>query len=283
MYEHKRWRFLGKDRMLQFIRNKRRSHVLTFFANAAEKYLRAWYNEDFWASHLNGEDMVLDTLSRSTSGNLLVFDIGANVGNWTTSVLERIPHAQVHCFEIVPETFLTLRERFDDRCNITLHQLGLSDRSGFIEVTVDRTNSTVSSINPRFNGSFFNEHDSKRVKCRIIRGDELRANEKIGRIDYLKIDVEGHELSVLRGFETTLKIPEYRPRIIQFEYGNTYIPSGATLFQVASILEPNGYRIGRIFSKYVDFKKYDLGDEHFRMGNYLAIQENDPILQIFAG
>lgn len=48
-------------------------------------------------------------------------------------------------------------------------------------------------------------------------------------------------------------------------------------------LTPGGYIVGRIYPKGVIFKNYEVEDDHFRMGNYLAIQKSDPLITSMAG
>ena len=148
---------------------------------------------------------------------------------------------------------------------------------------VDLTNPTISSISPRRSDEFFREEHSKPVECRVERADQIMHQEQIDRVDFVKIDVEGHELSVLRGFGSRLKCSESRPRVIQFEYGETDIPFGSRLFQMAELLKWSGYVFGRIYPNHINFKEYEYVDEHFRMGNYVAVQSDDKIREKLAG
>ena len=62
---------------------------------------------------------------------------------------------------------------------------------------------------------------------------------------------------------------------MQFEYGSTYVPAGATLREVYGLLGDAGYRIGRLHPDHVDFQAYALELEHYRMGNYIAVRDPD--------
>ncbi len=109
-------------------------------------------------------------------------------------------------------------------------------------------------------------------------GDEyFEAGTKDG-IDILKIDTEGHEVDVLLGFTKVLVTPN-APRIIQFEYGHTYLPSKHSLSDVYRLLEPSGYVIGRLYPNGVEFSPYQLEKENFRIGNFVAVREGDPLVQ----
>ena len=91
-------------------------------------------------------------------------------------------------------------------------------------------------------------------------------------IDFLRLDVEGHEVDVLTGFAGTLDSSR-APGVIQFEYGMTYIPARHTLHEVYGKLGSR-YAIGRLCPDGVDFKEYDAVDDHFRMGNYIAVRRD---------
>jgi hypothetical protein len=70
--------------------------------------------------------------------------------------------------------------------------------------------------------------------CRAI--DYIQKNN-IEHIDFVKIDTEGHELSVLQGFGEMLRIVD----TIQFEYGGTFIDTGVRLQDVIDYLKKQGY------------------------------------------
>jgi hypothetical protein len=48
------------------------------------------------------------------------------------------------------------------------------------------------------------------------------------------------------------------------------------------LLRSSGYTIGRLYPEGVDFKPYSIWDDHFRMGNYIAAQMDDPLTQRLA-
>ena len=59
----------------------------------------------------------------------------------------------------------------------------------------------------------------------------------IQSIDFLKIDTEGYEMNVLLGFNDYLN----NIKIIQFEYGGTFMDNGVKLIDVVNYLEQNGF------------------------------------------
>jgi hypothetical protein len=152
--------------------------------------------------------------------------------------------------------------------NVHAHGFGLSDSVGQIIVHVDRNHETTSSVSPRLYSKYFTR-DSERVACEVTTADCLA--EQIGKPHLIKIDVEGHEVSVLRGAEQLLSSPN-GPAILQLEYGETYLPSGSTLQNIYELLQPHGYALGRLYPNHVDFRPYAYADDNFRMGNFIAVK-----------
>ncbi len=86
-----------------------------------------------------------------------------------------------------------------------------------------------------------------------------------------KIDTEGHDAAVLRGANRLLG-SDQAPAMIQFEYGNTWLPAGETLERTQDLLEQHGYKVGRLYPNHVGFKRYEYNDDQFRMGNVVAVK-----------
>jgi FkbM family methyltransferase len=79
--------------------------------------------------------------------------------------------------------------------------------------------------------------DSNKFLLYIKKGKDYVVNNNIKSIDFLKIDTEGYELNVLQGFEDFLE----NIKIIQFEYGGTYLDNNKKLIDVKNYLEQKGF------------------------------------------
>lgn len=256
-----------KHKLQEIIAKNRRSAPLRLIAKSSEKYLHAWYNEARWDFRTNGEAFVLARFSQWARGRpVVVWDVGAHYGEWSEAAHEMVPSAAVHSFEIIPAIAATLT----DTKWRSVHPFGLSDADGVVDVHWNQGHDTESSINPRTEAATFQGAPVALTQCQVRAGDKLVA--ELGAPDFLKIDVEGHEAYVLRGFRETLE-GDNSPRLIQFEYGATYVPSGSTLREMYGLLP--GYSIGRLYPDYVDFKPYAYSDEHLRMGNMIAAKDQD--------
>ena len=92
--------------------------------------------------------------------------------------------------------------------------IAVSDKSGNVNLFYHHDGSSINTINSQ--NADYQKNKFKKIK--LIKSETLNkilANINFNKkVDYLNIDVEGHELNVLKGFN----ILKYRPSIISIEY-----------------------------------------------------------------
>jgi FkbM family methyltransferase len=264
-----------KDWFKDIVRRNHRRRVFGLLSSAAKTYLRAYHNEDHYRFGHNGELFVIETVTRVKDGERLVaFDVGANLGTWALQLIDCCPAAQLHCFEIAPQLVEGLIGALRDFPNAKLNPVGLSDSEGTLQLKyVPGATSTSTLHEPLIASSWGFQHET--VSVPVTTGDKYVSDNAIGHIDILKIDTEGHELSVLKGFAGTLQAGKVS--LIQFEHGSVHIAARSLLRDFYQLLGPRGFIIGRLHPRCVDFKDYDhREDEQFRMGNYIAVHRSKP-------
>jgi FkbM family methyltransferase len=263
-----------KERLKDIVRRNHRRPIFAMLARASKTYLRAYYNENHYRFPHNGERFVIDTFRRiKGDSGIVAFDVGAHTGSWTREFLQRLPSAQIHCFELAPETFNVLQAAVGGRANVHVNRMGLSDGEGELELSYVPGATTISTLHRATLATTWGlVHES--VKVPVTAGARYMTERGIDRVDFLKVDTEGHDLSVLRGFRESLAS---RPiPLIQFEHGFVHIPAKSLLCGFYEYLTPLGYAIGRLHPRCVQFKDYDLfEDEQFRMGNYIAVHSSE--------
>ena len=255
----------------QAIRANRRARPLALIAKACEKYLRAWYNDDFYDFAHNGEAFALRQFARwRGAGGYCVWDVGAHEGEWARQARAALGDVQVVSFELIKP----IADKMIAQADPSWHRViaaGLADEEGEIEVDWNHDHDSTNSIRPREESSFFQGGHRETVKASLHTADNLIA-EGLPAPVLLKIDVEGAEAAVLRGAARLLGGPD-APAMIQFEYGQTWIPFGETLRSTWELLRKAGYTVGRLFPDHAHFRDYDYSEEHFRMGNYIAARD----------
>ena len=92
-------------------------------------------------------------------------------------------------------------------------------------------------------------------------------------IDFLKLDIEGAEYDALLGFENAFK--DGIIKLVQFEYGFINISTKKLLIDYYTFFEANGYILGKVFPKNVEFRNYNVKHEDFIGPNFIAVKKTE--------
>ena len=224
-----------------------------------------------WGAATTGAEVsaIRDLLENKDTSRFIVLDVGANIGNWTQSFAEAFPESQIVAFEPGASAFKVLGSRFQSKSNIHCVNLGLSDRDAEVTLFSDSEASGLSSLNKRRLEHFSIKFD-KQETIRVTKLDSwISSNPEYSTPTILKLDVEGHELSVLAGAKETIK----NVQLVQFEFGGGNIDS-KTYFQdfwyLFAELNFDLYRLSpRGPVKVIDYSEML---EVFRPTNYFAVR-----------
>ena len=208
----------------------------------------------------------------------LIFDVGANVGDYSLYLRSCLPTARVYVFEPAQSVYQQLAANITAACadgQINTYNFGFSDSARTVEFysyTVEGNDASVlSSIDRRLPTQVLDvrTNSSEDIQVRIIDG--FCEAEGIDRVDFLKLDVEGHELSVLRGAQRMLAAGLIS--MIQFEFGPANIYSRTYFYDFWALLS-GMYDIYRIVPKGIA-PIYYYGEhlEIFLTTNYLALKK----------
>ena len=126
-------------------------------------------------------------------------DVGANVGIYTGRLAQLVP--KVHAFEPIP--WLADDVERKTPANVVMHRVALSNRTGHAELRVPvRKGVEENGLTTMEEHNHLQDGDTIRtVKCQVDRLDNI-IQEPVG---FIKIDVEGHEISVLEGATATIR------------------------------------------------------------------------------
>jgi FkbM family methyltransferase len=223
----------------------------------------------------SGEDYVINDVIATALGSepKTVFDVGANIGEYAKMISNRFPNALVYCFEPIPATFQILSESTTGLNTINT-QAALGSSAGSIDIHMGGGNSDGSMASvyktPLETIFSFVGEVNQTISVPITTLDEF-CKDISANIDFLKIDVEGHELEVLKGAANLIK--EDKISLIQFEFNEFNMFSKTFMFDFYRTLPQfDFYRI-MPGSRLLPMGEYNSSLEIFRYQNILAINK----------
>ena len=180
-----------------------------------------------------------ELIRRHLRPGMTFIDVGANKGDFTL-LAARLAGSRgtVISIEPEPENHLILQRSIElnDYTNIRVLNIALSDRDGTANLQIGSTSGSH-TLSPEFTGL-------RTVVVPTITLDGVVAEQQLGSVEMIKIDVQGLELAVLRGASQTLranpgiillldlpKQSEKRRAIGEYlaQFGFTYFPDGNEL------------------------------------------------------
>jgi FkbM family methyltransferase len=220
----------------------------------------------------NGEEALIEKLLARLPRNAVLFDVGANRGEYALALLRHAgPDARIFAFEPGARTFELLSAAVPGRPNLRLEQIGFGESAGTLELFAGSQGSALASLYPRrvFDNAAMPAQAAERVE--ILRIDDYCRAHSIERIHLLKLDVEGHELPVLKGCGELLT--QDRIDVIQFEFGGCNIDSRTFLKDFFDLLSPKYSLFRMVADGLVPMGAYRESYEIFDTNNYVASRD----------
>ncbi|MFG2960042.1 FkbM family methyltransferase [Streptomyces sp. NPDC048291] len=186
--------------------------------------------DTLWNGAFGYEPGTLAAWSRLAAQSSTIADVGAHVGYFSMIAAHANPKAKVHSFEPVDQIHarLSVNVRSNGVQNIKLHQAGVSSEPGWADISVRFSGNLLSTGSTLEGGA----PDAQHKRIQLLTLDEVFAETKL---DLVKIDVEGHEMSVLHGARQVLK--RDRPTLVMEALVD------ASLDDLIAEFEPLGYEV----------------------------------------
>lgn len=169
----------------------------------------------------------------------VVFDIGANIGFMAMNFAHFVgPTGRVHAFEPIARNALLaqLSAELEGFRQVKVHQLAVSDAAGKRLSQVNTTDDSAAAY-------FSDTAGDDATAIETISVDAAAEDFGLPRVDFIKIDVEGYELDVLKGALGMLADPARRPRLLMIEIVEQYLTrAGASARGIYDLLARFGYR-----------------------------------------
>lgn len=176
------------------------------------------------------------------SDSPIFFDVGANIGNYSTTLLDCFKNASIHAFEPHPRNYSSLKERISSS-KVKIHNIAIGETNGQMTL-YDRSDQNGSAHASLHEAVIIEIHKQEVVSFEVAVEtlDGFTEKEGVSHIDYIKIDTEGNELAVLRGAP---KLLEGRSiGCIHFEFNEINIVSRVFFRDFRKIL--HGYDFYRL-------------------------------------
>ena len=145
-----------------------------------------------------------------------VFDLGANFGLFTRFLSESVgARGRVFSFEPTADMFSVLSHNCSQLglANTSVHRTALSDRTGTSAMVIPvREDGSLNHYEASLANGDEADSEGKTITVETATLDDFCSHHAVGKIDFIKCDVEGHELEVLEGARKTLL--HHRPTLL---------------------------------------------------------------------
>ena len=231
--------------------------------NQCASIIRYQLGED-WRFGENGESWLVQFFGPSCS---TFFDVGANVGEWTQSLLVSSPGIKRGVLLDASDSAVSkLHQRFRNDPRVSIIHAAVSDVVGeaffYEEEGAGMTSSLIEG---------FSAQGARKARVPVTTVDVEAAKHGFSFIDILKIDAEGYDLHVIRGAQELLRTQ--RIGIVQFEYNAPWADAGSTLSAARALLSRYGYELFLLKSTGFYRIDYIYFGEFFNYANFIAVSK----------
>lgn len=194
-----------------------------------------------WAGAYERELVTL--LKKIVQPQMTILDVGANIG-YLAAIAARLtgPGGQVYAFEPNPDCYERLKLNLSAFPQAHANQLAISDIGGTLPLYLSGNSGEVGW------GSLLEQPGTARrtVEVPVTSIDDFVARHGVGRVDLIKIDIEGNEMHALRGARQLFE--RDHPRVIAELNETCLARDGAKPGDVIAFLTDLGYSVHYIDS-----------------------------------
>lgn len=197
----------------------------------------------------------------------LCIDIGGNQGIYTQEIVRQFPKCKVIVFEPSTKNIEVLNKKFLDNQDIIIEQAAISNTTGDATLYSNEDGSPLASLTKRRLDHFGIDFEKTENITTIRFEDYWKSMLGSQKIDFCKIDIEGHELDALAGFGSAID----NISVIQFEFGGCNIDTKTYFQDFWYFFHKHDFKIYRISPiGLIHIDRYQELDEVFITTNYLA-------------
>ena len=186
--------------------------------------------------------------------DISVLEVGVNEGKLIKKLLKRRPNSKVYAIEPNSKMITKLREELPKNVQIFNFGLGESDSNATLYITKATRNSSQYKPNPNYQ-KLMVERDGKpndvfdvidEINFQVIRGDDFLASNNISEIDFLSLNTQGSEFSILKGLKKSLKSGKIKSIMLENDLDNRYVGASDDFVEQQVLLKECGFRLFEI-------------------------------------
>lgn len=206
----------------------------------------------------------------------IVFDVGANIGQTLEAYMDLFPNGEIYCFEPFPDSFAALRQAASRYSQAHAYPLAISDSVGERTFYVNAAYHATNSLLPRpVSGPRYYPDEARLDNTIAVTVDTLDSfvqRSGVGKIDILKMDIQGGEMSALRGAEKLLDKQSAKVIVTEIMFIPHY-EGGGLFHEINEFLVHKGYSLFGIY----DLHYADNGQLRFADAIYINNDMRDAL------
>jgi FkbM family methyltransferase len=176
-----------------------------------DKIIRCVENPDLW--YLRQNDGIFDLYEKISQpwlkemGIKTILDIGANIGQSTTTFARVFPDANIYAFEPIPDCYQKLEAKFANNKNVFTVNVAVGEYTGELELELSNysPSSSFLKMHDRHIKAFPHTSGNEMIKLPVNKLDLITKSFILQEPILAKIDVQGFEDKVIAGGQETLK------------------------------------------------------------------------------
>jgi FkbM family methyltransferase len=189
-----------------------------------------------------------------------VFDIGANTGQTAQQLVRHFPKARIYSFEPVPSTFQELVRNTSNYGNVEPVCCALGAARGSGKMTTE----SLSVGNTLVVNEELGSSSGALVEVPVDTVDAFCADRNLQRVNLLKIDTEGYEMSVLRGAQNLLAEKRIDFILAECDFSRREGEPHGDFIEISQHVSAFGFRVVSFYAGGVDDLGWVWGDVLFR-------------------
>jgi FkbM family methyltransferase len=191
-----------------------------------------------WFNYFGFKELERDKIFTLLKPDDVLLDVGANMGEFSLKVAQLVGlGGKVISFEPDPVNYQRLQTNFslnpELAARIKVHNVGLGEFPGTVNLSV------VNESNRGMNRVVRDAVNFNSIT--INRLDNIVLSEQMTKVDWIKIDVEGFEMNVLKGAEQTIQ--QFRPSLFIELDDKNLREQNSSASELVNWLNEGGYKV----------------------------------------